>query len=235
VSTSVANPENQATELEAIYLLFTGLLSNIDAQAGLGGSLLYAGEPDESAVRLLRAANIAGVASLAASADGRTLRQAMREGAIDFVVTSLDEALRILKNEIRKCEPVAVGVSVSPALLEQEMQERGVLPNLLARHLSPTSAISTFLTQGARSVAPVKLPAGIRFLVLPIPAAWIERAAAFDALLLDCLPESDALNRRWLHLSRRYLGAASRRIRSLACDEETAALLMQKLAQPPPT
>ena len=58
----------------------------------------------------MRAANIAGAASLSATADVATQKQAIRDGVVDFLVTSLDEAARILKNEIRKRQPVAVCV-----------------------------------------------------------------------------------------------------------------------------
>ena len=51
------------------------------------------------------------------------------------MVTSLDEGLRILKNEIRKRETVAVCVALSPDTLQREMQERGVLPDLLRTDL----------------------------------------------------------------------------------------------------
>ena len=231
---SSPTPENHPADLEQIYLFYAGLLANTNAASGLGGSLLYTGEPSDSSIQLLRAANIAGAASLAASADARLLRQTMRDGAIDFVVTSLDEALRILKNEIRKREPVAVGVSISPVLLQQEMIERGVLPNLLAPQPPSALPLKAFSARGAKTIHPNALPTGIRFLTVQIPAAWAERTAAFDAMLLDCLSGTDQLNRRWLHLSPRYLGAAARRFRLLACDTQTAASLMQKLTEPPP-
>ena len=76
----------------------------------LGGKLLYIGELDPAGRALAVAGNIAGVASLCASADPAIQKQAVRDGVVDFLVTSLDEALRILKNEIRKREPVAVCV-----------------------------------------------------------------------------------------------------------------------------
>ena len=222
----------QARELELVYRLYAGLLGDIDIETGLGGRLLYAGEPDETGCRLLRAANIAGAASLAASASAGALRQAMRQGAIDFVVNSLDEALRILKNEIRKREPVAVGVSLDPENIAKEMVLRGVLPDLLAPHLSGTPELDTFAAQGARRVEEAPLPAGMQFLTLAIPAAWTHGTAALDTLMLDCMPPDDSLNRRWLRFAPRYLGAEARRLRSLACDEETAAQIMQRVASP---
>jgi hypothetical protein len=62
----------------------------------------------------------------------------------DFLVTSLDEALRILKNEIRKREAVAVCVAAAPRPWRCEMLERGVLPDLL-RPADESSAHSPFV------------------------------------------------------------------------------------------
>jgi hypothetical protein len=234
VTSSTPAPEDQALELEQVYHLYAALIRNSDAESGLGGRLLYAGEPDKFACRLLRAANIAGEASLAASASAGALRQAMRQGVIDFVVNSLDEALRILKNEIRKHDPVAVGVSLNPENIAREMILRGVLPDLLAPHLSGTPELDTFVEQGARRVEEAPLPVGLRFLTLSIPSGWTHRTAAIDAVMLGCLAPGDSLNRRWLRLAPRYLGAEARRLRSLACNEHTAAQIMERVAQPNP-
>src|ERR1017187_10543402 len=133
----------------------------------LGGNLLYAGELDERGRELAVASNIAGAASLAASADAAVLRQAMRDGIIDFFVTSLDEALRILKNEIRKRQPVAVAVSVAPQTIVKEMHGRGVLPDLFPPLHSPSAPLefAAFIAQGAKPIAREPLAAGSRFLI----------------------------------------------------------------------
>jgi hypothetical protein len=52
--------------------------------------------------------------------------------------------------------------------------------------------------------------------------------------MLGCLAPGDSLNRRWLRLAPRYLGAEARRLRSLACNEHTAAQIMERVAQPNP-
>jgi len=89
-----------------------------DAEPNLGGKLLYAGELDQEGRALIVAANIAGAASLTATAGSAAQKQAIRGGIIDFLVTSLDEALRILKNEIRKRETVTVCVTAATAAVE---------------------------------------------------------------------------------------------------------------------
>jgi len=201
----------------------------------LGGKLLYAGELNEVGRILAIAGNISGAATLAVSAQAATLRQAMHAGVIDFLVNSLDEALRILKNEIRKHEPVSVVVSLAPQAIAQQMLDRGVLPDLLpARNSSVPgdSSFETFIAQGAKRIAPSPLPRASKFLIWQIPAGFAQRPADFDALLLQHLPPSDHAGTRWLRQSPRYLGPHFRRLRSLRCDEETASKLIDVLGSP---
>ena len=86
----------------------------------------------------------------------------MRNGAIDFLVTSLDEALRILKNEIRKRQPIAVGVSVPVREIVKQMLDRGVLPDLLPpllNHLR-NARICRLQARGAQHIAARPLQPG---------------------------------------------------------------------------
>ena len=201
----------------------------------LGGQLLYVCELDRPGRTFAIAGNIAGAATLAASAQPTALRQAQREGAIDFVVNSLDEALRILKNEIRKREPVAVAVSLSPAAIEGEMMDRGVLPNLLlpaAGRATQSSALAAFSTQGARQISESPSKAAQRLLIWPAPAAYAKNLAGFESMIAEHLAAADHLNRRWLRLSPRYLGPATRQLRSIACESQTAGQLVKLLGPP---
>jgi hypothetical protein len=209
------------TRLEPVYGLYAALARGVDPDAWLGGKLLYAGELHEDGCRLVRAANIAGAASLSATADTATQRHAIRDGVADFLVTSLDEALRILKNEIRKRQAASVVVSLGPGKLVAEMRERGVLPDLLlpAAWDDGESGVEEFLTNGARPVEIMPLPERGGF------SAWASAPPDFDAIAMAALPETDHLNRRWLRLSPRYLGSAARRVRSLACAPEIASRL----------
>ena len=227
-------PHALEEELEAVYRLYAALARGLDPESCLGGKLLFAGELSPAARRLIRAANIAGAASLAATADAAQARQEMRDGVLDFVVNSLDEALRILKNEIRKRQPVAVGVSLAPDAVVKEMEDRGVLPDLLPPAPPSVTAapeFAAFLARGAQRIQQEPLPAARKFLVVAVPPAWAQRQAAFDALLLNLLPPCDHINRRWLRISPRYLGAQARRVRSLECDEEAASKLLDRIGQ----
>jgi urocanate hydratase len=76
------------------------------------------------------AANIAGAGCLAIDERPEACRAAMRSGACDFVVNTVDEALRVLKNEIRQRKPVSVGLTMAPTAALEELLDRGVLPQL---------------------------------------------------------------------------------------------------------
>jgi len=216
-----------------VHLAYASLMQCASAcgQPTLGGQLFYVGELDDAGRGFAVAANIAGAATLSASAQPAAQRQAQREGAIDFLVNSLEEALRILKNEIRKCDAVAVSVSLAPVAIETEMIDRGVLPNLVrpdSEEIVRSLGINTFLSQGAKEIsAPILTEQ--RLLIWAAPDEYAQNLAGFEAMLAEHLAPNDNFNRRWLRLSPRYLGPAARRLRSVACDNDAAAALVKLL------
>lgn len=174
---------------------------------GLGGNLFYAGMLDEVGRGLVVAGNVAGAATLTASAASEAQKQSIRDGVVDFLVTSLDEALRILKNEIRKRETVAVCVAQAPETLEREMAERGVVPDLRRE------VIVERMLSGAASGT------WVDWHVAAMQAQWLPR---LDALAAECLPSEAAEARRWLRLAPRYLGRMAQGERMLRADTEFA-------------
>jgi hypothetical protein len=179
--------------------------SSEPGEANLGGDLLSLGELDEAGRALMVASNIAGAACLAATADPEAQRQSIRDGVADFVVTNLDEALRILKNEVRKHEAVAVCVAADAALIEQEMLERGVAPDLRRSDVA-----------GAEPA-----PAIVTWRVGLAPAQWLPK---LDALALECLGErvdpAAHAARRWLRLAPRYLGRQAHGVHLRRCGRD---------------
>lgn len=181
---------------------------------GLGGKLLYAGELDDAGRALVVAGNIAGAATLAATADPATQKQVIRDGVVDFLVTTLDEALRILKNEIRKGETVAVCVAAAPEAVESEMTARGVAPNLLR------DAVLRNLNFSAAG------PVSVSWRVATAPAQWLPR---LDAIAADCLGGEAASARRWLRLAPRYLGRMAHGERLVAADADFARRFLERV------
>jgi urocanate hydratase len=149
------------------------------------------------------------------------------------LVNSLDEALRILKNEIRKRETVAVCIASPPQAVEREMLERGVLPDLLAPPFQPNSPASP--TFGHAVPRPKILPAlGSQVLVTwrvaTAPAQWLPK---LDAIAFDCLPTTPdhetRVARRWLRVAPRYLGRLAQSVRVLHCDLNIAKQIVERI------
>jgi urocanate hydratase len=187
----------------------------------LAGRFFYAGELDDPGRALVVAANIAGAATLAATADRAAQKQALRDGIVDFPVTSLDESLRILKNQLRKRETVAVCVALGPAAVEREMIERGVAPDLLRGGLSIAPRHQSLLAQedGETEVDLKKIPALVTWRIgSPLP----KELAKLDEIALACLDEDEWAARRWVRFAPRYLGRLAQGLRPLETHREFA-------------
>lgn len=176
---------------------------------------------------LLIAASIAGAASLTLETRMEAVRHCVRNGIVDFAVTTLDEALRILKNEIRKQQPIAVLLEREPASVLAEMVERGAQPDMV-RWADPDPAIDTLRTRGS-----CPLPPPIE--IAPDPAREVcwragEGGSAalrqLDLLASQILPQEDVERQNWITRAPRYLPRALRLERCVAMTSaECAALL----------
>jgi urocanate hydratase len=162
------------------------------------------------------AATIAGAACLALDAGPDVCRATLRAGACDFVVNSVDEALRILKNEIRKRKPVSVAVAMPELPAVEELASRGVAPEVI---LVTTSAAvepvgTRFAEFGTRIVAAAGSAEGIlesgklideyatthQLALHEFTFGTAQELREFDDRLVATLPETD-LRHRWATLA----------------------------------
>jgi hypothetical protein len=215
-SASTFNSERIFSHCAHCY--YSLLMAHAETQAagepGLGGKLLYAGDLDENGRALVVAANIAGAAALCASADPVAQKNAMRDGIVDFVVTNFDEALRILKNEIRKRQGVAVSVAAPSEDIESQMAARGVLPDIL-RPPDQVSAQNKSLDGAV-----------VTWMVLAAPARWMPR---LDALAVQCAEGRHGATHRWLRMAPRYLGRLAQSTHLVHADREFAISFIERL------
>ena len=226
--TAPANTESLQLESFCLYrVLMRDVKGDHDAELDLGGKFLYAGALDACSRAMVIAGNVAGCATLAVAEDSAVQKLAMRDGVVDFVVTSLDEALRILKNEIRKRNAVAVSVTGEPDAVEREMLARGVLPDLLFAgqregprqvcHFGPSE-------QEVHLDTPDTGVAMISWQVERAPAQWMAR---LDAIAIDCLRE-DRPASRWIRVGPRYFGRMAQGQRALYCDAFTSNEIVRR-------
>lgn len=192
---------------------------SISPEAGLGGQLVIYSLLDLSGSATALAASIAGAASLGIDPDTDRLKLAIRNGVCDFVVNSLDEAVRIFKNEIRKKNAVAVGLSANVASCIAEIVERGLQPHMLA--FAPRSSagaelvdasLDTLQRRGARALEntpPPLMHENMRWSVEKSPARWLPRLTALAANVVASQSPATDDRLRWLRLSPRYFPGAS--------------------------
>ena len=94
------------------------------------------------------AATMAGAAFLGIDVDPERIKKRLKTGYCDFMVHTLDEALRILKNAVRKKENVSVGLVGNCADLIPELAERGVVPDILTDQTSAHDPLNGYLPHG---------------------------------------------------------------------------------------
>jgi len=195
----------------------------------LGGKLLLRSGFEAEGIATIIATSVAGAASLCVDAEAGQLREGLRAGFIDFVVANLDEAVRILKNEIRRALPVSVGLTAEPEPCIDAMIEHGLQPDLLSGVAQRQAAI--LMERGA--VAPAENAASdtviLEWTVAENPAQALPRIARIAAELLDPTRSDTPARRRWLEHSPRYLGRAFGPRQCLRMTEPEIAAFLPRL------
>ena len=150
----------------------------------------------------------AGGAVLWTCPDEATLRASGLDGLSDFQVTTLSEALRILKNEIRKGLPVSVAVLDAERTVWAEAVTRGVQPDALLADGPDGDAAGVLVERGAERL-PVPETAGI---AEHVAGNWRERRDG-DAALMEGVRElpgpERAIAERWLRAAPRLFPRAT--------------------------
>jgi urocanate hydratase len=207
-----------------------------------GGLVLCCGEGC-AASGVPAAVSIAGGVTLALDSDGSAVKAAMRRGELDFVVNTLDEALRALKNEVRVRRPLSVGLIADVDVVLREMVERGVLPDLLLIGANQ-SAQAILEDESIRALEAGGM--GLRSMV-DADGAWLvrhrmmlKRTGCYEAYLsaanaaelralgervLAILPADDVVRRRWMQRVPKYLCEARSGGRWVLLTEEELSQL----------
>ena len=201
------------------------------ASSWAGKLILGLGEGCSSS-GLPAACSLAGAASLLIEPSLADAKTALRDGGIDFLVSTVDEALRTLKNEIRRGRPLGVALVGGAGAAVSELVERGVLPDALFRMSMPAepdwltgiwTRVRSFEMQGSGASPSEGLAAYLRerdldSLTCSLPGRAAVRA--FDANLLSILPEEDTVRRRWVQGIARHQRSADQDYRAVWMTED---------------
>jgi urocanate hydratase len=130
----------------------TGLSGN-----DLSGKLIVSGGMGGMGGAQPLAATMTGAAFLGIDVDPERIKKRLKTGYCDFLVTTLDEALRILKNAVRKKENVSVGLVGNCADIIPELAERGVVPDILTDQTSAHDPLNGYVPNGMTLEAAIEL------------------------------------------------------------------------------
>jgi urocanate hydratase len=168
---------------------------------------------------LALATTIAGGTFLGIEPDPQKLKAAVRNSSCDFMVNTLDEALRVLKNELRKRSPLSVGLLGDASGILTEVVERGVQPDLIAAPSpnesatsakNPTSQKRDVGHPGYRHALDQLMERGAGMLDLTFEGenspfeevTWTtanpQDLRRLDKIGLELIPLEDQVRRRWL-------------------------------------
>jgi urocanate hydratase len=111
----------------------------------LAGKLIVSGGMGGMGGAQPLAATMTGAAFLGIDVDPERIKKRLKTGYCDFMVNTLDEALRILKNAVRKQENVSVGLVGNCADIIPELAERGVVPDILTDQTSAHDPLNGYV------------------------------------------------------------------------------------------
>jgi urocanate hydratase len=103
------------------------------------------------------AATMNGAAFLGIDVDPQRIKRRVKAGYCDVMVTNLDEALRILKNAVRKREAVSVGLVGNCADVIPELARRGVVADVLTDQTSAHDPLNGYVPNGMSLDAALEL------------------------------------------------------------------------------
>jgi urocanate hydratase len=117
-------------------------------QSDLAGKLVVSGGMGGMGGAQPLAATLNGAAFLGIDVDPERIKRRVKTGYCDVMVNDLDEALRILKNAVRKREATSVGLVGNCAQVIPEFARRGVVPDLLTDQTSAHDPLGGYIPQG---------------------------------------------------------------------------------------
>ena len=123
----------------------------------LSGKLIVSGGMGGMGGAQPLAATMTGAAFLGIEVDPERIKKRLKTGYCDFLVTTLDEALRILKNAVRKKENISVGLVGNCADIIPELAERGVVPDILTDQTSAHDPLNGYVPNGMTFEAALEL------------------------------------------------------------------------------
>jgi urocanate hydratase len=207
----LSSPQPSQAAVHQNYLQLQSIQANQfpkPSADSLAGRLVACIGFGQKGAELALATTIAGGTFLGIDPSSEHLKAAVRNGSCDFMVNTLDESLRVLKNELRKQKALSVGLLGDASEILPAMVDRGVQPDLIADTSPPENeadsirrgALLQLIERGARSLntQAEKFSCPANLIEVVWTAANIADLKRMDALAQEQLPPDDTIRQRWL-------------------------------------
>ena len=140
------------TALPLLYEVY-GAAAREHFAGTLAGKLVVGGGMGGAGGAQPLAAALHGAAFLGIDADAEHIKRRVKTGYCEVMVTSLDEALRMLKNAVRQHHSASVGLLGNCAELFPALARRGVVPDLLTDSTPAAPHLNGYIPAGSHSAA----------------------------------------------------------------------------------
>lgn len=219
---SAQSPIDQA----AVFQLYRQLRAAMPGETLAGRLVLSVGFRDAGAALAL-ATMIAQGCFLGLESEAASLKRAVQTGACDFMVNTLDEALRVLKNELRKRTPLSAGLLCQPSAVLDEMVARGVQPDLIASR-SDEPAVRELVSRGAARLPDPPDSSAQKDALVRLHAASLADMRRLDAITAP-LVAGDPILRDWMQHAPAYFSRQLPPLRVVALSQGQITQLREQL------
>ena len=209
-----------------MFQLYRQLRAAMPGKTLAGRLVLSVGFRDAGAALSL-AAMIAQGCFLGLESEAASLKRAMQTGECDFMVNTLDEALRVLKNELRKGTPLSAGLLGQPQPILDEMVARGVQPDWIAG-CSDEPAVRELVSRGAARLPDQPDVPPQKDALVRLHAASLADMRRLDAVTAALVAEDPVL-RDWMQHAPAYFSRQLPPLRVVALSQGQIAQLREHL------
>jgi urocanate hydratase len=215
-----------APDQAAVFHLYQQLRRAVPGRTLSGRLVLSVGFRDAGAALAL-ATVIAQGCFLGLEPEAASLKRALQTGACDFMVNTLDEALRVLKNELRKGTPLSAGLLCQPQPILNEMVARGVQPDWITG-ATDEPALGELVARGATRLTDLPDAAAQGDALVRLRAASLADMRRVDALTSPLVAD-DLILRDWMQHAPAYFSRQLPPLRVVALSQEQIAQLRGRL------
>ncbi|MFJ7951979.1 urocanate hydratase [Lysinibacillus sp. NPDC096418] len=134
--------------LQGTYLSFVEAGKKVFGTADLRGKFILTGGMGGMSGAQPLAGKMAGAVILVVEVDRARIERKMKEGYCDYIVETVDEAVKLV-NELReKKEPSSIGLVGNCADMHRELFQRGIIPDFVTDQTSAHDPINGYVPNG---------------------------------------------------------------------------------------